>query len=190
MIIIKLKGGFGNQLFILNFYFGLLKIRDDVYLDLSFYNSQDKLFERIKRFFTKTPSRKIINITNDIKIFQPNINVDQDGFSSFIRQIIGWEKYMVFFSGYTIYTDNDLIDINNKNMILDGYWQFNTFFNKNISDLNYYIKSSYKFHTRTFEVVLHVRRGDQVNKVFNSNYSELTLDFYKNALELLSNQSK
>lgn len=166
MIVTKLQGGLGNQLFQWAISENLsIKYNTDVYYDLSYFKT---------------------NMSNshvskwDLEIEKLNINVNEFSGRAELKMISDDFRYKVI----------------EDNSYLNGYWQSEKYFVDNEShirnklrikdDLKSYIINKYPF-IESNSVSLHVRRGDYVNL---QNYHPLqTVDYYKNAYDIINDSN-
>ena len=166
MILTKLQGGLGNQLFQWAISENLsIKYNTDVYYDLSYFKT---------------------NMSNshvskwDLEIEKLNINVNEFSGMAELKMISDDFRYKVI----------------EDNSYLNGYWQSEKYFVDNEShirnklrikdDLKSYIINKYPF-IESNSVSLHVRRGDYVNL---QNYHPLqTVDYYKNAYDIINDSN-
>lgn len=166
MIVVKLQGGLGNQLFQWSCGLGLSKkFNKDFFLDLNFYNNQTG---NTFRNFSLT----------DFPFFN-------------YKKFEGINTEKIHLTDNFIFNNFDCSQ--NKVYYLDGYWQSEKYFSnirplildylrptedffKKIKNLNFFEKNY---------VSLHVRRGDYVSL---PNYHPLqTIEYYKNAIDRIGN---
>jgi len=177
MVIVKLKGGLGNQLF--QYGFGRLlanKRNEPLKLDISSLgNDKDT---RRKLALDKFNIKAEIANADEIQKYAPSV------FAKFIKQKIfrefhiGWQPQLLtsqdnYFEGYFqsyLYIDpikKELIEEITLKSMINGYYQ-------NISEQ---IKN-------TASVAIHIRRGDFIKSI----HQTITLGYFQKALELI--QSK
>jgi hypothetical protein len=164
MIISKIQGGIGNQLFQWAFAKNLSILNNnDFFLDVSFYENQTNV---TKRKFSLGSFPKInfsILNPNDLKSF----NVLEDNFS--IRKI----------------------EINkDENFYLDGYWQSEKNFiesskiiKEELSPTNEIKKKLELLLPKGINVSLHIRRTDYLSS--NGFHPVLSIDYYIKSLNLI-----
>ena len=179
-IYVKIKGGFGNQLFQ---FAKALEIQDE------YGGSIHSLIELNNPLNTKRPY--LLNFDND-KIKKSN--------SEFFKYYIFLKTFnkIQIFKEKEIYKYEKVIP-SNEFILLDGYWQ--TFksvesiknklhhiifdqldLNKN---MQFYLSSINKNNS----VSIHIRRGDYVtNKFANRFHGVLSMDYYQNAIDLLKSK--
>lgn len=162
MIITKIQGGLGNQMFQYAYSRSLsLKYGVNFYLETSFFNMKST----VSRFFSldQFPSAKI-NL--DIpKNNNPNCLITDD------------------------FTYKDLCLKSNINYYLDGYWQskkyFVDYFDQIIYDFSpsHKIKEDLNSFIKGKTISLHVRRTDYLTS--NGYHPVQSLNYYKKALDIL-----
>lgn len=199
MIIVKLWGGLGNQLFQYSFGFCLAKERkENIIFDISYYDNQAKQVARrdYKLSLLKIP---FDNSCKYQRTFIINL-LQNKYFNKFIRI---FPKFCIPIGKNTLFikeTRKKVMDLdisNGKNLYLDGYWQSAYYFRKYKSELikmfvpNYDITDEVKDLIRKIDgcesVAVHIRRGDFTNKTYkkighfvNSKYYHESIDYLKN----------
>lgn len=164
MIIVKILGGLGNQMFQYAFYKYLKSKYENVKLDLSFFDNY-KLhngFELKKIFNVET---KDVATPYEIKRYS---DLSTDFISRFRRKFFGVK------SSYILERDFNENSLNKLQYVyLDGYWQSESYFTDVIDD----IKKSYNYNfslneynedivnkiRETNSISVHVRRGDYIS---------------------------
>lgn len=170
MIIIKIQGGLGNQIFQYAFGKNLsLKYNIPLYLDLSFFDSQTKRAFELDKF--KYISYNTINNISEI----PNLNYINDNF--FFKEI-KLKK--------------------NTNYFFDGYWQSDKYIKsirkKIIEELRpapnhiLEINSKYGEILSKNTVSLHIRRTDYLTS--NDYHPVQPLSYYENSLTFIKENTK
>jgi hypothetical protein len=195
MIITRLKGGLGNQMFQYALGRALsLKHKVPLGLDLSF------LLDRTHRdkFVFRDYGLDVFNIDAEIILESKlpflfrNIKGKFGVYVDYLRRKFlkpkGVEKSFAF---------DPLILNSGKNIFLDGYWQSPKYF-ENFEDIirkDFILKSLPPENIKTLaeeianrnSVCVHVRRGDFVG---NKYHEVVGLKYYKRAIDHLSNKSK
>lgn len=190
MIIIKLKGGLGNQLFQYATGRALAEERKEMLLlDLS-YLSQNPKGAYTKRVFELDQIKYIAQIADPTQIKK---------FSSrrFLSRILNRTRIKSEFT-FNESTSGYMPDIHQLpvNVLLDGYWQTDKYFNSIRVSLLNEIQPSIKFTDKgkiyaenikkSNSVSIHVRRGDYIHhKKANEYHVICGLDYYKKAIEIL-----
>lgn len=196
MIIVKLMGGLGNQLF--QYATGkalALKHKTDLKLDLSLLNEdpKNKYTKRkleLDLFFTNY----VIATDKEVKLFTQK-NVLQKIFKKYTQLDL---------SKYTIANQNGFEFNTNfltypKNTYLNGYWQSEKFFSdiravllKELvikKPLSEDCKIAQNHILNSNSVSLHIRRGDYVSdKNAEAFHGILSLEYYHNAINYLNTQ--
>jgi hypothetical protein len=163
MIISKLQGGLGNQLFQWA-YAKSLSIDHNIefFLDLSFYNLQTNVTKR----------------SYELKKF-PNINapIINTSVSNFIRLTDDFHYRKTNF------------DVSRYSYFLDGYWQSENYFKKNEELIKKELSLSEEFlkkiSNKDFDdsVSLHIRRTDYLNNT--KIHPVQTIQYYEEALNII-----
>lgn len=190
MIIIKLIGGLGNQMFQYAFYKSLQSKGVNVYADLSdfkeypLHNGYE--LERIFNLSVKTPGKFLLDL------FRPN---QSKWIFRKLKRILNLKKtYRVEENEFRF----DPSFLNNTNHYYDGYWQNEGYF-LNIADK---IKHDFKFpepegienqtamqQIKSVEsVALHVRRGDYLKDPLLGNICNLA--YYEQAISIINSKVK
>jgi len=189
MIVSKIQGGLGNQMF--QYAIGRAyaeKLKTDLYLDLSFYRQP---FEK-----DVTPRKFELDLF-DLKY---TIATESD-LSKFQNRSYWYRIKRKMGVGVPIYyregNDSSILK-GKKNIYLDGYWQSEFFF-RDFSDI---IKNDFRFkpslneqsRTTAFKikstktsVAIHLRRGDYVlSAVANAHHGVCDIEYYKSGIEYLN----
>lgn len=167
MVIVKLMGGLGNQLFQYALGRNLAqRNNDELKLDISYFEDNALRKYRLGNFQIKEDFATTDEVTKTEKIFEPDLSFHGD-----ILQRLG--------------------DIH-----LIGYWQSEKYF-RSIGDLirlEFVLKNEISLESRTIlnqitnfpAVAIHVRRGDYVtNQVTNAYLGLCSLDYYAQAVKKL-----
>lgn len=172
MIIVKLKGGLGNQLF--QWAYGYqLSFDNEVYFDNSFYanKSEKEIKERNWKFdLDKILSQNIPLCNKDIKKKFSEKTIRKIGDNFHFNNFKFDEKY---------------------NYLLDGHWQSEKYF-KNAKEKIYHmmIKKSFVGFDFLNSCSIHVRRGDYLKKERRDVHPAQPIDFYKKALDIIQPKGK
>lgn len=199
MIIVKIMGGLGNQMFQYAAAKSLAKYHNtDLKLDISFYNDHRP------------------NITpREFKLFNFNVETSiatEEEISSFMSNSL--EKYLKYFylkllhkrDFYfsSIFKEDDFTRFNPKffatphNVYLNGYWGSEKYF----EDISPVIREDFSLHIvlslrsrmagerirESSAVSLHVRRGDYVSRRTNSIFYPLPVAYYEKAVQYIEAQ--
>jgi len=175
MIIVRLKGGLGNQMF--QYALGrVLSLKFDTRLKLDTY-------------FLNLNIKGVTKRNYDLDVFDIKAEVSNNIFTSFFLSLFKYKREKGF------HFDEDVMNVGGD-VYLDGYWQSPKYFKgfedaikrdfklknipaKNIQDLEGEISS-------TDSVCIHVRRGDYVG---NKVHETISLDYYKSGLEIISQKT-
>ena len=187
MIIVRLNGGLGNQMF--QYALGRklsIKNRDVLKLDLSSYLTNPD------RFFELNNLNIIENIASEREIKKVKLPY---GFLSKIGQQFRLRILRKFNVGF-----NPAIFKKTGNIYLDGFWQSEKYF----IDISNTIRQDFrlrknlghsaeiilkKIQSSTLPVSIHIRRGDYVyDKKTNLHHGTCDIEYYKKALETLKSK--
>ena len=196
MIIVKLKGGLGNQMF--QYAIGKVlaqKNRVDLYFDESFFEDQEKKPGFTPRHFEldvfeplfKTASKQLVNSFYN----QKERNILSKLFSFPVKTVIK-EDFCKFDA--TILTRK-------PPLYLDGYFQSEKYFLGNEDLVREFFTfpriTEVKYTDLINEILennsvsVHFRRGDYVNDEHTSRvHGTCSLDYYKNAINIITGQFK
>jgi hypothetical protein len=166
MIIIKIHGGLGNQLFQWSFGKYLSEISNhDIKFDISFYQNTSN--NNTKRHFY------LSNYPLIGDYFAPNTDLD---------------NYNIIYDNF-FYREFELK--NQQNYYFDGYWQSEKYFKKISSVIkksllsNSITLSNLRSKIKKNSVSLHVRRGDYLTS--DGAHTVLPIEYYRMALEKIDN---
>ncbi len=194
MIVIKLKGGLGNQLF--QYAFGLhlsRKTNRELCLDLSeLLNPNLGETQRKYELYPYATSARIISI-EELK----KLNIIKSAlFKNFLSILnIGFNNIRYFKEA----DFKEALNLRNRNfnaLIFDGYWQKERYLKevesvlkKQIQDYdvtNLYAINIEAHIKRTTSVSLHIRRGDYISNPRAAKFHSLcSIAYYKSAMEYL-----
>ena len=182
MIIVRVYGGLGNQLFQINFgHFLHEKFNQKVYFDFSFFKTQGVRKPLVK------------SILNDINQPPKNITESFIKFKSFrLNQLYN----KLFNKNYLTEFDPKIQIDENENYFFDGYWQ----------DQSYLSKDNIQFQKVKFSKVakdyldqiqqsknsisIHIRRTDYLTKKNIKIFKILDQDYYLSAINLITKECK
>jgi hypothetical protein len=189
MIISKITGGLGNQMFQYSIAKAVaLKNNDHFKLDLFFYPTQDLRKYELSLFNIEEniiSNEELQNIVGSHSIF------------SKIYKIFGLNK-TYFIEKEIVAFDSNVFN-NAKNKYLIGYWQNEKYFKDIRSEIlncfkskdkisfeaNYYLKRIKNSNS----VALHVRRGDYIqDRHTNSVHGVCNLDYYNRAISYINSK--
>lgn len=189
--IVDVKGGLGNQLFILNFIKYLENQNFKVYALCSFYSTSQKnslktskryLYLNFESLHIKEAKKFLIIFSNIIKKFHNKQN-------NLLEKLI---KVLLNLLVNFIHDENFPIKKHSKKIInlFDGYWQDYSLLQENFSFLNE-LKKIPEFENICKEnkiigsTALHIRRKDYLNIK-----EELSINYYRDALDFCSKNIK
>lgn len=193
MIIVKITGGLGNQLFQYSLGRALsLKLNCELVLDTSFYPTQTLRKYELDKF----------NIQARLAT-QKEIDSAGAGNGFFSRLIRKIGLISIFYPNYVQELESikyvNEVDNCNVGSYLDGYWQNPSYFSQYKSQLCadftlVELLSDEAQHWKriineTISVSLHVRRGDYVANVHTHNVHGLcSLEYYQKAIETIKSE--
>lgn len=190
MIVVRMYGGLGNQLF--QYAFGRylsLKNSTELILDLNWFKYTPKFdtkrYYELNNFCVSCRYLSIIEKT----IFRLSNN-------KYIGKYVNLPYNLAYKKERQYSFDSNNLDIKN-NSYIDGYWQSYKYFNQIDSVIRREIRllSSVMIDSRYADFILnsnsisvHVRRGDYVNNTVVSNvHGVCAIDYYYNAMSYFQN---
>lgn len=190
MIVVKLMGGLGNQMFQYATAYALSKKHNTrLAVDTSWFNNQSGVSRKA------TYELNLLGIDAEIaKLEKYEIVPKKPLFKKLTEEkLINFEEKSLLF--------NPKIFNQGKNLYLNGYWQSEKYF----IDYRFDILKVFEFPTKLSRVALswksqinkseaislHIRRGDYVtNSHTNTVHGVLNLEYYENAVKYLSSYIK
>lgn len=194
MIVIKLSGGLGNQMFQYCFGYALSKKTNiSVKYDLSFYEKKN-IHDGI-----------LIN-----NVFNLKLHISQ---KDELKKYLGLYRFNLFrnlkkklnikSSNYVIENANqEMIAFNKEldNSYMDGYWQNWNYFDEYKDDLNKLFTfkniNCYKFEklkcliTEKNSAIIHIRRGDYIDRTNQNIFYQLNLSYFYEGMNLIKQRCK
>jgi len=187
MIIVKIQGGLGNQLF--QYAAGrrlAIKNRTELKLDTTLYRPEHRYYRHYHLNFFNIKAA----IANDREIadFLHNKLLK---LADFFKPLT--KRSIINYQGYDY--DRMILKLTGKNIYLSGYWQSEKYF-KDIEDmikqevtlknpLGNYATELGKLIDGHNSVSLHIRRGDYLNEKFSRVYTSLPLAYYTEASKVI-----
>lgn len=164
MIISKIQGGLGNQLFQWAYGKALsLEFKDELLLDTSFYNTSTN-----RVFLLRNYKNLICNCSNNISIH---------GACAIINDNFKYKKINI---------------IPNLIFLLNGYFQSEKYFKGVENEIKNTLKKpsdlTFDINPHDINVSIHVRRGDYLN--LSQYHPVQTLEYYTNALDIIGKYDK
>jgi len=203
MIITKLQGGLGNQMF--QYAIGKTlseKNKTELKLDLSFYNKQPK--NTTLREYSLGCFNVKKNIATDKEIKKLKKYEWKNSRRHFLYNLIFADRLIYIEEKWFDFEENYLKIKNNA--YLDGYWQSEKYFSaqggKNIEkiiqkkftlkkDLNNIAKGTSEKIINSNSVSIHIRRGDYANNPDTKSYHGLCpIGYYEKAIKKITNKIK
>ena len=189
MLVVKLQGGLGNQMF--QYAFGLSvakKMKAQLYFDLSFYNQNHGLTPRsyaldIFGYETKIADGKMVD-----SFFRP-------GLLQRVLKKAGLDKHTVFHEK-TMRFDKRVFDIAPP-VYFEGFWQNEQYFSPIENDIRSAFVFKKSLNTQSQKIAgelaqqqnpvsVHVRRGDYITSVStNEMHGVCSIAYYQNAIALI-----
>lgn len=190
MIVVKLYGGLGNQMFQYAAAKSLaLDLNTDVYYD-------DEYFVHPEKFGSKW-SFQLDLLKVDIKLWRPLIFKKLFYFYYRVIRKLNTKKFPMksYFFEKSFEFDPKVLDMKN-NTFLDGYFQSEKYFKKHRKDIlaefrprgeiNLANEEMISDLKKTNSVSLHIRRGDYVsNPTAAQTHGGCSLDYYINAIDYI-----
>lgn len=192
MIIVKVKGGLGNQLF--QYALGrvlAIKNNDVLRLDIDFYRKKGRDTER-KFLLNQFNIPELIATDQEVMRVKNSLGVYW-GIKSWLSKKV-FKNHNVMYDAEILKLDGDLY--------LDGFWQSPRFFEAHRKIL----KSDLKLRRPltnisalevqeliecNISVGVHVRRGDYVvNNTVKNKLGPCSIDYYKNAIQFIAKELK
>lgn len=196
MIITKLQGGLGNQMF--QYAIGRrLAIRQntELTLDLTFFdNPGHTTYRKFDLSFFNIKSRPASNQ----EIYHLSKRKIKNKFIKFLYNTIYNKKSHILEDRFDF--NENILDLRD-NVYLEGYWQTEKYF-KDIEDIirnDFKPAKSLSIETQKLakkitgcnSLSVHIRRGDYIsNKKFNSIFGTCDLDYYHEALSIIVKKVK
>jgi Glycosyl transferase family 11 len=207
MIITRLWGGLGNQLFQYAYGYSIaMQNKCDLVLDTRFY--EDFFIEKNKRFTRQKVQILNLNLEHstlyrDIDVKLPLVSILQK--KNMNRLIRIPKRFNVSINNGYRYVketrfnyDENLSQLKGQYFYLDGYWQCEKYFNKYRNEIlkQFVIRSNtveeylnVNSIRSTCSVAVHIRRGDYVNNHNKfSNLYLLTETYYKRAMQFFTSK--
>lgn len=193
MIIIKIKGGLGNQLF--QYALGRsieINTNEPVKFDLSWFKKFSQRKYQLNNFNTKIKKASFFDILG-IKSFEKKYGRKYLIFNIFKRK----NSKHIKDTGFSF--DKEILN-SKKNTYLDGNWQSEKYFkdiNKIIhKELTLYKKPNKDFKklektiNETNSISIHIRRGDYTTAKIQKVLKLCTIKYYNKAIKIIKNKVK
>lgn len=198
MIVSKIQGGLGNQLF--QYALGkMLSIKHNtpLYLDLSWFNgntTDTKRELKLKQFHCHYK----IASQNQLNFFYKN---ESNLFFAFIERLKDKLLSRDTIIEYSFDKVNNKIFSSSKNTYISGYWQSDIYF----SDIENELRKELIINSEKIQITqnlfdqinrensigVHVRRGDYVsNPIYSEKFGTCSLKYYNEALLYINNHVK
>lgn len=199
MVVVKIKGGLGNQLFQYAAGLQLASARGvELKLDLSFYE-QDKTANHVAFALGQFNIDSQIALPDELSCFESE---NPNGLlGRFLRQLVFCFRTVsrghIFLEKHFHY-DPQIINVPKK-ILLDGYWQSEKYFYDISDKIREKFEPKIKFSNKDIEVAedinkknsvsVHIRRGDYVsNKLANEYHGVCNIDYYLRAFDYIHRQ--
>ena len=193
MIITKLTGGLGNQMFQYAIGRSLAeKNNTELKLDVSWFNSQ----KGTPRKYGLTFFKILENIATDKEIKKLELYKKRSGIKYFFNNLFFANNSIYITENSNIFNKN-ILKNKNKDIYLNGYWQNEKYFNdiRKIILKEFTLKDESSLHNKkikkliedTNSVSIHIRRGDYIeDKKTNIVHGTCSLDYYQDAIKKIS----
>ena len=179
MIVIRVYGGLGNQLF--QYAFGIFlqeKFNQKIYFDFSFYNSNTH----------RAPS--ILKIINNLNQSPESLSNSFVKFNSFrVNRLYNRIFNKNYYSNYS----DGFLPNPNENYFFDGYWQDKKYLKNELINLkmpSLSINADYYFNQikkSKSSLSIHIRRTDYLTKKNQKIFKILDEKYYESSLKLIKN---
>lgn len=189
MIVVKIMGGIGNQMF--QYALGRhlsIKNNTELRLDLSSFDDMDHRPFKLDKFNTKILKAEENTIPYPVKSRKLN------RYRIFLYKIFG--SKLKLRSEEQFHFDREVLNYKNNNY-LRGYWQSEKYFtdakDRILEDFTFSSPIDPKFNdvvdliSKCESVSLHIRRGDYLKNPFHKT---LALDYYHNAIALIKKKTQ
>lgn len=191
MIIGRIKGGLGNQLFIYSFiYYLAKKFNTEFSFDINDYkHNLDKRNLLINNFKIELQICKESNL----KKFRKNSNFKFYEKFKKILNINSFNSNIIYENEYL--KKNKFENLNFEDFYFDGYWQDIKYFKNNYEVLNSnfqlkkefisenYLEIKNKIINNNQSIAMHVRKDDYLNNKNINIYEDVTNSYYQNSLD-------
>ena len=177
MIIVKIYGGLGNQIF--QFIFGKYLeqlTKQDVYYDFYYFN---------KYSFRKPSLYKCVSnikTLNNIKLHQKFNRFDSFQLNKIFNKISYYNSYFDDQSSTTKKIFSTL-----KDYYFDGYWQSSIYFKNIINTTDFLFIDKFISTKLIPEIAIHVRRGDYLINPNNKIWHVQNIEYYSSAINFILN---
>lgn len=192
MIITKLMGGLGNQMFqYASAYAVAKKNRTDLAIDADWFISENSSVWHM--------SYELDCFNINVKHITPNQYLISDKKRTSLKELLGKKRYIEYRENGMRYDPR--VFEQGKNIVMYGYWQSEKYFGSCRDDILREFKFVAKLTGKNLErksiieqtdaVSLHVRRGDYANHAHtNAFHGLMGLDYYKAAIESIAKRVK
>jgi len=196
MIIVKLTGGLGNQLF--QFAIGKslsIKMKQRLMFDISSFewdSIREFSLDKILKQYEIATKEDFVKVTSSIPKFS-----DRLFYKLINKEIPYFKKSLIKESKFTFDPNYPLYS--SPHLYLEGYWQSENYFKdirpyllneirfENLTPKTYYYKNIIESHSES--VSIHVRRGDYASNPDTTNFHGLmNKTYYLKAIQLLSSK--
>jgi len=191
MIIVKIVGGLGNQMFQYAFAKNLsLKLNAELKLDISEYNkSQLRTFALIDIFDI---FEKIVKEEDIDQLFKVNNIYEFFKFKIFYNDV---KKHRNYIKEKTFLFDKNYLELKD-NVYLDGYWQTEKYFTENAENIRKLFRFRNPLDKKNGAIAdliksansigVHIRRGDYIsNPVTNKYHGFCGIDYIEKAINYI-----
>lgn len=198
MLIVKLQGGLGNQLFQYAIGLHLSKCKNvQLKFDLNAYQNLNNT--RIYKLHEFNSNVVIASDSEINRLMELNTKVKEKFFIRLLKNYIPYYKYPIVTERFFHY-DRNIYKIG-EDAYLDGYWQSEKYFLPASSEIikSFEFVSQVSGENKTVldditekqSVSLHIRRGDYVSvPKFNKKFGVCSLEYYQKAINCIKEQVK
>lgn len=201
MVIVRIKGGLGNQLFQYAAGYALARrMNTELIIDTSFFPSQTLRGYRLNKL--KIENVKVLDSAQTPMVALLNNRYINKAFRKMHRTITPCGKEFVYLLENKLGIEEELFSLSRKNIYLDGYYQSEQYFSEYRKEILCQFVQKYELETEYLKkecevknvnsIAVHVRRGDFLKAQNDSNPRHYLLGkkYYEKAIKYIRNGVK